>query len=89
VVPTATPFTVDGYQAEYKTTVDQFKTFGVSEAVLRDVYRNTILRDKLTEAIAADQPPSEEQVWARHILVDSAAQAVAISQLLRNGSDFA
>jgi foldase protein PrsA len=69
--------------------VDQFKTYGVSEATLRDVYRNNLLREKLKEAIAADLPTSEEQVWARHILVDTEAKAVAIIQLIKNGSDFA
>lgn len=87
--PTATPYTLDGYKSEYQTTVDQFKAYGISESVLRDVYRNNLLRDKLLKVIAADVPTSEEQVWARHILVDTEGEAVAVEDLLKNGSDFA
>lgn len=89
VPATATPYTEEGFKSEYETTVKQFETFGVSEATLRAVYRNNILRTKLQDVITADTPTTEEQVWARHILVDSEAKAVAIISLLKNGSDFA
>ena len=56
---------------------------------MRDVYRNGLLRDKLKEVITADQPTTEEQVWARHILVKTEPEAKAIIELLKNGSDFA
>lgn len=87
--PTATPYTLDGYKSEYQTTVDQFKAYGISESVLRDVYKNNVLRDKLLKVIAADVPSSEEQVWARHILVATESEAIAVESLLKNGSDFA
>lgn len=86
---TATPYTEEGFKSEYQTTVDQFKSFGISEATLRAVYRNNLLRAKLQEALTADVPATEEQVWARHILVDTEAKAAAIVALLKNGSDFA
>ena len=89
VLPTATPYTLEGFKTEYETTVDQFKTYGISEEVLRNIYRNTLLRKKLQEVTPADQPATEEQVWARHILVDSEAKAIAVVELLKNGSDFA
>jgi peptidyl-prolyl cis-trans isomerase D len=87
--PTATPYTLDGYKSEYQTTLDQFKSYGISEETMREVYRNNILREKLTEAVTADLPATEEQVWARHILVDTEGEAVAVEELLKNGSDFA
>jgi len=89
IPPTATPYTLEGFQTQYNDTVEQFKGYGVSEATLRDVYRNNLLRQKLQDAIAAELPTSEEQVWARHILVETEAKAIAIVQLLKNGSDFA
>jgi parvulin-like peptidyl-prolyl isomerase len=85
---TPTPFTLEGFQAEYRTMADEYKSFGVSEAVLRSTYRNNLLRNKLFEAITADLPATEEQVWARHILVDSESEAKAVYDLLKNGSDF-
>lgn len=89
IPPTPTPYTLEGFQAEYDLAIEQFKSYGISEAVLRDVYRNNLLRQKLLEAITADRPATEEQVWARHILVDSEAKARAVIALLENGSDFA
>lgn len=86
---TATPYTLEGFQTEFQATLDQFKTYGISEQTLRDVYRNGLLRDKLKEVITADQPTTEEQVWARHILVKTEPEAKAIIELLKNGSDFA
>ena len=87
--PTATPFTLEGFQTEYQTTIDQYKSYGISEATLRSAYRNDLLRKKLSEAITADIPTTEEQVWARHILVDTEAEAKAVYDLLMNGVDFA
>lgn len=90
-LPTATPtpYTLEGFNTEYQTSVEDFKTYGVSEEVLREVYRNDLLRKKLFDVITADQPATEEQVWARHILVNSETEAKAVVELLRNGSDFA
>lgn len=86
---TATPYTIDGFKSQYQTTLDDFKKYGISEAALRAVYENQILRDKVMKAITADVPTTEEQVWARHILVDSEVKAKAIENLLKQGVDFA
>lgn len=86
---TSTPYTLEGFQEQYQTSLTEFQTYGVSEEVLRSVYRNNLLRSKLQEAIAADLPTSEEQVWARHILVDTEAEAKTVYELLKKGSDFA
>lgn len=89
VPATATPFTEEGFKSEYETTVKQFESFGISEATLRAVYRNNLLRTKLQDAITVDTATTEEQVWARHILVNSQSEAIGIVSLLKNGSDFA
>ncbi len=67
--PTATPYTVEGYQGELSKLVDEIKTFGYSEAKLRQVIRTNLLEKKLYDEITADVKPVQEQVWARHILV--------------------
>jgi foldase protein PrsA len=89
VTPTSTPYTLEGFKTEYQTTVDEYKSYGISEATLRSVYRNDLIRKKVLEEITADVPSSEEQVWARHILVSSETEAKAVYDLLENGSDFA
>jgi parvulin-like peptidyl-prolyl isomerase len=86
---TATPYTLEGYQKEYATTVSNFKTLSISEATLRSVYLNQIYREKLMAEITKDTPRMEEQVLARHILVPDAGLAATIEAELAHGQDFA
>jgi foldase protein PrsA len=88
VTPTATPYTLDGFNTQFSESLEQYKTYGISEKTLRNVYRNDLLRKKLQDVITADEPATEEQVWARHILVDTEPEAKALYDLLKNGSDF-
>lgn len=87
--PTSTPYTLEGFQEQYKTSLAEYESYGISEEVLRSVYRNNLLRSKLQEAIAAELPTTEEQVWARHILVDTETEANTVYELLKKGSNFA
>lgn len=86
---TATPYTLDGFKAEYGKTLTGFKSDGISEATLRLAYETQLLRTKLEDAITADLPHSQEKVWARHILVADEATATKVEGLLKNGGDFA
>ena len=86
---TATPFTDEGFQEQYSTTLNEFKSYKVSEATLRSVYRNKLFRAKLLEELAADVPATEEQVWARHILVEDDRALGIVRSLLASGWDFA
>ena len=89
VTPTATAYTFDGYKEQYQTTLDQLGGFGISERVLREVYRTGLLRKKLTEAIVTDVSTVDTEVQARHILVDDAQLAETVREKLVNGADFA
>jgi len=86
---TATPFTIDGFKEQYGKSLDNLKGFGISEATFRSVYENQLYREKVLAEIAKDVPSTEEQVLARHILVDTKEEAAAIYQLLVGGVDFA
>ena len=86
---TATPYTLDGYKSEYQKTLDSLKDYDISEAALRSVYEAQLWRQKLFEKLTADTPRTEEQAWARHILVDTEVEAVAAKELLNQGLDFA
>jgi len=68
--------------------MENFKSSGVSEATIRTAYENQILREKLLEVIAADASRTQEQVWARHILVADEGKAATVMALLDGGSDF-
>ena len=86
---TATPYTLEGFQKQYGETVKSFEADKISEKTLRSVYEAQLLRQKLSDEITKDTPHTEEQVWARHILVESEAEAQTIYELLKNGQDFA
>jgi len=86
---TATPFTIDGYNEQYAQYIDSINSIDVSETTLRTMMENQLYREKLLEEIAKETPRAEEQVWARHILVDTEAEATATYQLLTSGVDFA
>jgi len=85
---TATAFTLEGFKTQYAESMDNFKASGVTEATIRAAYENQLLRKKLQDVITADTPRTEEQVWARHILVADKGKAATVMALLNHGSDF-
>jgi parvulin-like peptidyl-prolyl isomerase len=90
-LPTAspTPYTLEGFQEEFQTTLDSFAEFGVSERTIRGIYEAQLYREKLQAELTKDLPPTEEQVLARHILVETEEEANAIYERLQDGEDFA
>ncbi len=84
-----TPYTLQGFQGRFKETLDQFKTYGISENTLRNVYKMQLLRKKLMDDQEKGLTATESQVLARHILVDTEAEAKSIEELLKQGVDFA
>jgi len=86
---TATPYTLEGFNKDYNDTLKNFKASNISEKTIRSVYEAQLLRQKLLDEITKDTPRTEEQVWARHILVETEAEAQTIYNFLQQGSDFA
>jgi parvulin-like peptidyl-prolyl isomerase len=86
---TSTPYTLDGYKDQYSKSLTTLKGFGISESTLRSVYENQLYREKLLAVITKDTPHTEEQILARHILVDDPQLAGAVYALLKDGQDFA
>lgn len=87
--PTATPYTLEGYQSEYQKMVENYDLDNISEETIRSVYEAELYRRKLMDALSADIPQTEEQVWARHILVETEVEANEAYKLLQQGLDFA
>lgn len=88
-LPTATPYTLEGFQAEYTKSLEQITKSGLTEAQYRQLFETSLLRDKLMEMITADVPREQEQIWARHILVADEATAKLVLERLKKGDDFA
>jgi parvulin-like peptidyl-prolyl isomerase len=87
--PTATPYTLEGYQGRFDEALKSVEEIGLTEKEYRQLFETELLRSKLFDAVTADTPKEEEQVWARHILVEDEATAKTVIERLKNGEDFA
>ena len=87
--PTSTPYTLQGFQQTYQNSVTSYAKLGITADQLRALYEVNILRQKLMDVITANTPHSQDEVWARHILVADDATANTVRQRLVNGEDFA
>ncbi len=88
-LPTSTPYTKEGFEKEFKDSEDSFVKLGLSEKDYLGLFEYQLLQEKVQEAITADIPRTETQVWARHILVADEAIAQVIIDKLKAGEDFA
>ena len=86
--PTATPYTLEGYQNTFATAEAGLVDAGLSKDQYETIFKTELLRTKLYDAVTADIPKVQEQVWARHILVASEEEAKAVIERLNNGEDF-
>ena len=86
--PTATPYTLEDFQKNYSDKIKAFAKFGLSEEQYRLLFKTDLLRQNLYAEVTADVPHTQEQVWARHILVADEVTAEAVIERLKNGEDF-
>ncbi len=87
--PTSTPYTLQGFQDQYNKGVQSLEQLGLTADQVRQLYIVNLLRQKLFNIITADTPRTQDEVWARHILVADQATANDVRQQLVNGADFA
>lgn len=88
--PTPTEYTLELFQENYQQVIDSFgQEIGVREADILIVIENGIYRDKVFVAVSADVPDVQDQVWARHILVEDEETANEVLDRLDDGEDFA
>lgn len=85
---TPTPYTTEVYADDVEEFNDNFKLYDYSYDDLWKVYEADLLRQKLTEIITADMIPVHEEVWARHILVETEEEASQLIEELENGGDW-
>ena len=86
--PEETPMTQEDYQTALQAYLDRVGEYGVDETFLRDLIRRQLYRDKLNEEIAKGVLPQQEEVWARHILVETEEEAQDILDQLNEGADW-
>ncbi len=86
---TPTPYTYEGYQSVYATTVaGYFQEYEIPEEILRYVLEVDIYRTKLMKQVIGEVACEEEQVWAQHILVSDLGMAEVIRAKLDAGQDW-
>ncbi|MBI5952375.1 MAG: peptidylprolyl isomerase [Chloroflexi bacterium] len=88
-LPTATPYTQEGFEKTFNESRDSFVKLGLSEEGYAGLFEYQLLQKKVQDAITADVPSTQTQVWARHILVSDEATAKVVLDKLKNGGDFA
>jgi len=87
--PTATAYTRDAYESFLSDYfVQQEDELGMTEAGLRQLVLVNLYRNELFEFLTADSQTEEEQVWARHILVEDEETAQSLLDQLNSGADF-
>lgn len=84
-----TSVTEEEYEANKEPIMNEIRSYGYTEEEYKEFIRVQLYRQKLNSDIEAGiTPPTEEQVWARHILVEDLETAEDIRQQLDEGGDF-
>lgn len=86
--PTPTEITLDGYKTLYDEYLTTLKDIQIPEQTLRNLYRYSLLQEKVMAEVTKDVAPVQEQVWARHILVATEDEAKAVLDRLSKGEDW-
>ena len=86
--PTATPYTAELFQENLQRYLNDIKLVGISEEGLRTYIRSFLLNQKVRAEIVKEVAEIVDQVWARHILVGSLAEAQIVQARLNNGEDW-
>jgi len=85
----ATPYTRELFERNYQAFIIELRSFGVQESAVRSELKAQLYRERLGKSFEAEVPQVQEQVWARHILVDDEALAVDLLDQVRSGADWA
>ena len=86
--PTATPYTEELYQESYNEYIASLESVNVSEEYLRQYVYHYLLDQKVQEQVYSELPVVQEQVWARHILVETEDEAKDVLARLDAGEDW-
>lgn len=88
VTPTATEYTEDLYQQNYADYLSDLESIGIEEKYMRQYVYDYLLSNKVVEKIYAETPLEQDQVWARHILVETEEEAQDVLARLDDGEDW-
>jgi parvulin-like peptidyl-prolyl isomerase len=87
-VPTATPLSLKDYQTEFNSYMAQLTPYGLTEADLRIYIYYQLLYNKVFTEVTKNIPTHGPQVWVRHILVTTEADANTALTRLQSGESW-
>jgi parvulin-like peptidyl-prolyl isomerase len=87
--PTVNIIPVPTLTSQHQTWMETLGQIGLDEAAYRQIAQTFVIRQKVREAIITAAPRVVEQAHARHILVETEAEAQAIVKRLQQGESFA
>jgi len=94
--PTATPmiqpteYTAEVYQENYQEWIDSLKDeAGIKEETFLNLVRGFLIQQEVRENVTTDLKRTQDQVWARHILVEDEETAQEVLTKLEEGEAFA
>jgi hypothetical protein len=85
---TATPYTLDAYQKNYKEFIRSLSDFRISEDDFLTFIENGILEANMREAFVADIEREQEQIFSRVILAESDEVANDVLERLEAGESW-
>ncbi|MCB2202967.1 peptidylprolyl isomerase [bacterium] len=88
ITSTPTPYTTEIYGEDLQNIDDIYSDYNFSVNDLREIYETDLLQEKLQAQLTEDMEPVEEQVWARHILVETEEEAQEVLDKLNEGEDW-
>ncbi|MFQ5923149.1 MAG: peptidylprolyl isomerase [Anaerolineales bacterium] len=86
--PTATPYTRELFESNFEAYLTNVGAFGVDEETLRAEARARLVRERLEANFEDQVDETQEQVWARHILVEDEQQATDLLARIQDGEEW-
>ena len=88
--PTISPMTREKFEEAYQRYLTMLqKEVGLSEQDFKEIVAMNLLRQKMQEFLAQRVETRDEQVHARHILLETEEEAKEVLERLKGGEDFA
>jgi parvulin-like peptidyl-prolyl isomerase len=89
-LPSATPYTRQAFESDYQQVLNVLEDeIDFGEDALRKSFENQLYRQIIRDIVVGDLQSVEEQVWARHILVEDEETANEVLNRLESGEAFA
>jgi parvulin-like peptidyl-prolyl isomerase len=89
ITPTPTQYTSKLFRENQNQFDELYSLYNFSLDDFREVIEISLLSEKLLAEVTEDLVPVKDEVWARHILVETEEEALEVLERLDAGDDFA